>query len=310
MRFTLSDDQQEIKRTAHDLLASRSGVERVRENAEAGRYDDALWKELGELGWPGIASLPVIRTGWAGVDMFFVLSGFILMLVHERDFQGFDLPPLLRFAWLRFFRVYPLATVVLLMLLALVVAGVVALHEGTGVAVTGAVMTVVPLVAMAWILILPPLPGGRAATLAARIGQFATRDLAGYRGEIILLFMAGFIGSLGSWLLVPIMQAHGPDLSTAPPLLILAALVWTIPLTGQIGMNPILAVSLLACRSRRGGCYWLTSASFGAVVPTLAAWLIGPGAKVPPSGAAWLDLLLTFVLNCMWGLGTALILLL
>ncbi|WP_306754921.1 hypothetical protein [Paracoccus actinidiae] len=133
----------------------------------------------------------------------------------------------------------------LLALLGIVVAGVVALHLGTGVAVTGAVMTVVPLVAMAWILILPPLPGGRAATLAARIGQFATRDLAGYRGEIILLFMAGFIGSLGSWLLVPIMQAHGPDLSAAPPLLILAALVWTIPLTGQIGMNPILAVSLL-----------------------------------------------------------------
>ena len=55
MRFTLSDDQQEIKRTAHDLLASRATVERVRENAEAARYDDALWKELCELGWPGIA---------------------------------------------------------------------------------------------------------------------------------------------------------------------------------------------------------------------------------------------------------------
>ena len=55
MRFTLSDDQQEIQRTARDLLASRSTVARLRENAEAGRYDDALWKELCELGWPGIA---------------------------------------------------------------------------------------------------------------------------------------------------------------------------------------------------------------------------------------------------------------
>src|SRR4051794_29185721 len=55
MRFTLSDDQQEIKRTAHDLLANRSTMAKVREAAEAGTYDDALARELGELGWPGIA---------------------------------------------------------------------------------------------------------------------------------------------------------------------------------------------------------------------------------------------------------------
>jgi len=55
MRFTLSDDQQEIKRTAHDLLAIRSTMAKVREAAEAGTYDDALTRELGELGWPGIA---------------------------------------------------------------------------------------------------------------------------------------------------------------------------------------------------------------------------------------------------------------
>jgi alkylation response protein AidB-like acyl-CoA dehydrogenase len=55
MRFTLSDDQQEIKRTAHDLLANRSTMAKVREAAEAGTYDDALTRELGELGWPGIA---------------------------------------------------------------------------------------------------------------------------------------------------------------------------------------------------------------------------------------------------------------
>ena len=55
MRFTLSEDQQEIKRTAKDLLAARAGTAQLREHAEAGRYDDALWAELGELGWPGIA---------------------------------------------------------------------------------------------------------------------------------------------------------------------------------------------------------------------------------------------------------------
>jgi alkylation response protein AidB-like acyl-CoA dehydrogenase len=55
MRFTLSDDQQEIKRTAHDLLAHRSTMAKVRESAESGSYDDALTRELGELGWPGIA---------------------------------------------------------------------------------------------------------------------------------------------------------------------------------------------------------------------------------------------------------------
>jgi alkylation response protein AidB-like acyl-CoA dehydrogenase len=55
MRFTLSEDQQEIKRTARDLLTSRSTWEKVRTNAEAARYDDALWSELCELGWPGIA---------------------------------------------------------------------------------------------------------------------------------------------------------------------------------------------------------------------------------------------------------------
>ena len=55
MRFTLSEDQQDIKRTAHDLLANRSTMAKVREAAEAGTYDVALARELGELGWPGIA---------------------------------------------------------------------------------------------------------------------------------------------------------------------------------------------------------------------------------------------------------------
>jgi alkylation response protein AidB-like acyl-CoA dehydrogenase len=54
VNFDFSDDQQAIKRTAKELLAERFKMERVRELAEEGRYDDAVWSELCELGWPGI----------------------------------------------------------------------------------------------------------------------------------------------------------------------------------------------------------------------------------------------------------------
>jgi len=55
MNFDLNDEQQEIKRTANEFLASRFKPEKVRELAEARSYDDGLWKEICELGWPGIA---------------------------------------------------------------------------------------------------------------------------------------------------------------------------------------------------------------------------------------------------------------
>jgi alkylation response protein AidB-like acyl-CoA dehydrogenase len=54
MNFDFSDDQQAIKRTAKELLSERFKAERVRELAEAERYDDETWKEVSELGWPGI----------------------------------------------------------------------------------------------------------------------------------------------------------------------------------------------------------------------------------------------------------------
>jgi alkylation response protein AidB-like acyl-CoA dehydrogenase len=55
MNFDLNDEQQEIKRTAHEFLGSRFKAEKVRELSEANSYDDGLWKEISELGWPGIA---------------------------------------------------------------------------------------------------------------------------------------------------------------------------------------------------------------------------------------------------------------
>jgi alkylation response protein AidB-like acyl-CoA dehydrogenase len=55
MDFDLNDEQKEIKRVARELLAARSPFAKVRQAAEAGAYDPALWEELVELGWPGIA---------------------------------------------------------------------------------------------------------------------------------------------------------------------------------------------------------------------------------------------------------------
>jgi len=55
MNFDFTEDQHEIKRTARELLAKRSGVEQVREAAEGEAYDESLFTELRELGWTGIA---------------------------------------------------------------------------------------------------------------------------------------------------------------------------------------------------------------------------------------------------------------
>jgi alkylation response protein AidB-like acyl-CoA dehydrogenase len=55
MDFGFNDEQQEIQRTAREFLSARFTPEKVRELAESRSYDDALWSEISELGWPGIA---------------------------------------------------------------------------------------------------------------------------------------------------------------------------------------------------------------------------------------------------------------
>ncbi len=56
MEFGFNDEQQEIQRTARQFLADRFKPEKVRELAESDNpYDDAIWKEMCDLGWPGIA---------------------------------------------------------------------------------------------------------------------------------------------------------------------------------------------------------------------------------------------------------------
>jgi len=54
--FDLTDEQQAIKSTAHDFLASRFKSERLREIAASDEgFDEGGWKEMAELGWAGLA---------------------------------------------------------------------------------------------------------------------------------------------------------------------------------------------------------------------------------------------------------------
>jgi alkylation response protein AidB-like acyl-CoA dehydrogenase len=56
VEFDFNDEQREIKSTAHDFIAARFKPEKVRELAESDNpYDDEIWREMCELGWPGIA---------------------------------------------------------------------------------------------------------------------------------------------------------------------------------------------------------------------------------------------------------------
>jgi alkylation response protein AidB-like acyl-CoA dehydrogenase len=55
MDFGFNDEQGAIKETAREMLSKRSPLSAVRKAAESRSYDDALWKEISELGWPGIA---------------------------------------------------------------------------------------------------------------------------------------------------------------------------------------------------------------------------------------------------------------
>ena len=70
------------------------------------------------LGSSWFAGVLGIDAGWHGVDLFFVLSGFVLMLAHGEDFQTLTVPSTLAFLKLRVARVYPLNFVVLLLIVA------------------------------------------------------------------------------------------------------------------------------------------------------------------------------------------------
>ncbi|MEM7463813.1 MAG: hypothetical protein AAF362_14165, partial [Pseudomonadota bacterium] len=165
----------------------------------------------------------------------------------------------------------------LLGLLSILILSVAGLHLITGIRAVGLVIVVVPIMATLWIGI--QANGERTlATIGTRSVSYLTQDLPQYRGELVLLMMAGFIGTLGSELLVPVLQTTGLGLTQIPGWLVLVSLVWLIPLTGQIGMNPILSVSLFAPLLPDPATLGVSAAAL--VTAITAGWALG-GASSP-----------------------------
>jgi alkylation response protein AidB-like acyl-CoA dehydrogenase len=84
MNFDLSDDQRAIKRTANEFLAARYKPETMRELAEGERgFTDEQWREVSELGWPGV----LIPEGDGGLGL-----GVVELLVIQEE-MGYALAP-------------------------------------------------------------------------------------------------------------------------------------------------------------------------------------------------------------------------
>ena len=174
-----------------------------------------------------VSSVILFGTGWA-LDTAFKprISG----VVPRRDYpQG---------GWL--------AVMPLLVLLFVLAFFIVAASLVTGIRAVGVILVVVPAVSVGWAILQNRKSVGAPETLGGHLSRFVTSDLPGFRAEFVLIMMAGFIGSLGAALLQPLLPSVGLDLRAIPGRFILVSLIWLIPLAGQLGMNPIMSVSILA----------------------------------------------------------------
>lgn len=113
----------------------------------------------------------------------------------------------------------------------------------TGLRIIALVLVIVPVMALVW-TVMQVRAGG--LPVRTRLRDYAFVEMPAYKSEVLLLMMAGYIGTVGAPLLAPLVKASGFHPEDLPTWVVLVGLVWIIPLLGQFAMNPILAVTLVA----------------------------------------------------------------
>lgn len=141
----------------------------------------------------------------------------------------------------------------------------------TGIRILVLVMLVAPLLSVAWISV--QTAGRRPLRhLKRRASNYLTAQLAGLRSEMLLLMMAGYLGTVASPLLGAGLLQLGIDLAGMPAWVVLVAIVWLMPIAGQLGMNPILVAALIAPMLPPAAVLGVTPAAI--VTALTAGWML------------------------------------
>jgi len=132
-----------------------------------------------------------------------------------------------------------------------------------------------------------------------------------FRIRIIFAFIAGFIAVLlfhqG---MLALLYAVGftprSPVPLQPTLPFGVPQVWSLAFWGGVWG---IVFAALESHFPKGATYWITALLFGALGPTLVAWLVVLPLKGQPLGGGWQPVAMVtgLLINASWGLGTALL---
>ncbi len=128
----------------------------------------------------------------------------------------------------------------MLILLVILSATLFSLNSLTGIRIPGIIVVIVPVLAFVWLCIMMPFKSAM-----GRVWEFVRKDVPAMHSELLLLMMAGYIGSVGGRVISPLFESWGVTLSGVPTYVILVSLIWVVALIGQLGLHSILTVSLI-----------------------------------------------------------------
>lgn len=134
----------------------------------------------------------------------------------------------------------------LLQLLGAVFVVVFAVSYMANLAIRISVMISLPAISVVWYLVQFANSQGVMPPLRHKLTMFSLQEVPLAAEELALLIMAPFIGAIGVALLEPMLISNNLHIDMLSPAVLVLLVFWFMPLTGQLGMHPLLSVSMLS----------------------------------------------------------------